>query len=118
MAKMKVYLYEKCDGCRKAKKYLDSKKVAYEAVPIAERPPSRKELETMLARVGDLKRLFNTSGKEYRSRGLSKKLPTMPKGEALALLAKNGMLVKRPFVLTGKTGLLGFKPDEWKKVFG
>lgn len=117
--RVKVYLYEKCDGCRKARRYLDSKKVSYEAVPIAERPPSRKELETMLERRGgDLRRLFNTSGREYRERGLSKKLPTMTKAEALSLLSKNGMLVKRPFVLAGKAGLLGFRPDEWKKVFG
>ena len=66
---------------------------------------------------GELKRLFNTSGKEYRTRGLSKKLPSMKKSEALALLASNGMLVKRPFVLAGSEGLVGFRPEEWKRVF-
>ncbi len=72
----------------------------------------------MLKRLdGELNRLFNTSGKEYRSRGLSKKLPSMTTGEALALLSKNGMLVKRPFLLAGDAGLVGFRPDEWKRVF-
>ncbi|PCI37164.1 MAG: ArsC family transcriptional regulator [Elusimicrobia bacterium] len=115
---IRFYHYEKCDGCRKARKFLDARKVDYDAISIVEKPPSRKELETMLGRLGgELKRLFNTSGKVYRERGLSKILPSMKTGEALALLAKNGMLIKRPFLLTEGAGLVGFRPEEWKRVF-
>ena len=64
--KLKVYEYDKCATCRSALKWLDKNKIAYEKVPIVERPPSRAELARMLAVVGDLKKLFNTSGLVYR----------------------------------------------------
>jgi arsenate reductase len=115
--KMKVYLYEKCGTCRNAMAWLDKKDVAYEKVAIKERPPNRKELEQM-ARIydGNLRRLFNTSGNEYKRLGLKDKLETMKPAEAFALLSKNGMLVKRPFVLTEKGGAVGFKREEWEKL--
>lgn len=66
---------------------------------------------------GELKRLFNTSGMQYRELNLKESLPTMSEAEAIELLAGNGMLVKRPFLLDGdKTGLLGFKQAEWEKA--
>ncbi len=114
---MRVYEYEKCSTCRQALKFLDARKTPYRRVPIVEQPPTLAELKAMLAFVGDLRRLFNTSGVVYRELGLGEKLKTMSEGEALALLASRGKLVKRPFVLLKDRGLLGFKEDEWKAAF-
>lgn len=113
----RVYEYEKCSTCRQALKFLDARKVGYQRVPIVDQPPTMAELKTMLAYVGDIRRLFNTSGLVYREMGLGEKLKTMKEADALALLAKNGRLVKRPFVLLKDRGLLGFKEDEWKAAF-
>ncbi len=114
---VRVYEYEKCSTCRQALKFLDARKIAYEAVPIVETPPTLAELKTMLKYAGDIRRLFNTSGVVYREMGLGDKLKTMSEAEALALLAKHGKLVKRPFVLLKDRGLLGFKEEEWKAAF-
>lgn len=114
---VRVYEYEKCSTCRSALKFLGARKTAYQKVPIVDSPPTMAELKAMLALTGDLKRLFNTSGVVYREMGLGEKLKTMSEGEALSLLAKNGKLVKRPFVLLKDRGLLGFKEDEWKAAF-
>jgi arsenate reductase len=114
---VRVYEYEKCSTCRQALKFLDARKIGYQRVPIVERAPSLAELKAMLAFAGDLRRLFNTSGVVYREMGLGEKLKTMSEADALALLARNGRLVKRPFVLLKDRGLLGFKEDEWKAAF-
>lgn len=114
---VRVYQYEKCSTCRQALKFLDARKTPYEAVPIVDRPPTISELEAMLSFVGDIRRLFNTSGLVYREMRLGEKLKTMSQKDALTLLSKNGKLVKRPFVLLSDRGLLGFKEDEWKKAF-
>jgi len=114
---VRVYEYAKCSTCRQALKFLDARKIAYEALPIVESPPTVNELKAMLAFTGDLKRLFNTSGVVYREMGLGEKLKTMKEDEALRLLSKNGKLVKRPFVLLKDRGLLGFKEGEWKAAF-
>ncbi len=112
---MKVYAYSGCDTCRKALKYLDSKGRKYELLAIRETPPTRTELKRMLKLYdGALPRLFNSSGKDYRDLKLGEKLKTMDVDDALDLLAKNGNLVKRPFVLAGNTGMVGFRLEEWK----
>jgi arsenate reductase (glutaredoxin) len=112
---MKIYSYKGCGTCRNALKYLDAKGVRYELLPIREQPPTVAELEKMLAIYdGDLRKLFNTSGQDYKALNMKEKLPKLSVKEALALLSKNGNLVKRPFVLTAKGGVVGFKPDEWK----
>lgn len=113
----RVYEYEKCSTCRQALKFLDARKAPYVRVPIVDQPPTLAELKTMLGYAGDLRKLFNTSGLVYREMGLGEKLKTMSEAEALALLAKNGRLVKRPFVLLKDRGLLGFKEAEWKAAF-
>lgn len=111
---LRVYGYEKCDTCRKALKFLNAKKVAHEVIPIRQQPPTIAELRAMLAHVGgDLRRLFNTSGQDYRALDLKSRLPKLSEDEALALLASNGNLVKRPFALTPKSGVVGFRDDEW-----
>ncbi|HTB21385.1 MAG TPA: arsenate reductase family protein [bacterium] len=112
---MKVYAYEKCSTCVKALAYLKSTGRAFEVLPIRQQPPTKAELRTMLKIYGGkLARLFNTSGSDYRELGLGEKMKTMREDEALDLLSKNGNLVKRPFVLAGNTGAVGFNLDEWR----
>jgi arsenate reductase (glutaredoxin) len=119
---IKVYEYKGCSTCQKALKFLDSRKVKYERIPIVDQPPSKAELKKMLehleADVGSFKNLFNTSGQMYRELDVSSKLKDgMTSGEAIELLAKHGKLVKRPFVVGPNYGLVGFKEDAWKKRF-
>lgn len=118
---LKVYEYAKCSTCVKALKFLDGKKVSYQKLPIVDKAPSVAELKKMLAalkeRGGSIKNLFNTSGVLYKEFKISEKLPGMTEAEALKLLSEHGKLVKRPFVLGDDVALVGFKEDEWKKVF-
>lgn len=119
MPGLRVYAYKKCSTCVKALKFLDQKKLSYETIDITENPPTKKELELMLGQYkGDLKRLFNTSGIQYRELKIKDKLPKMTEKEAIDLLATNGRLVKRPFLLNKGRGAVGFKEEEWKKVVG
>ena len=112
--KLKFYAYKNCDTCRKARKYLDGKGVEYELIPIREQPPTKVELETMLANHdGNIRKLFNTSGGDYKDLNLKEKLPNMSQTDAIDLLSKNGNLIKRPFVIFGDRGLVGFKEKEW-----
>lgn len=115
---MRVHTYAKCDTCRKAVKWLKARGIAYEEIPIREQPPSKADLRRMLEVYGgDLKRLFNTSGGDYRELKLGEKLSSMSETEALDLLAGNGNLVKRPFLLDREGGLVGFKETEWESFF-
>jgi arsenate reductase len=116
---LKVFAYAGCDTCRKALKFLKERGVAHEVVPIRETPPTKAELKRMLAfHDGELRKLFNTSGQDYKALGLAAKLPTLSADEALTLLAGNGNLVKRPFVLGKELGLVGFKAEEWERRLG
>lgn len=111
---MKVYAYDGCGTCAKALAYLRSTGRQFQLLPIREQPPTKAELKAMLKLYdGKLDRLFNKSGKDYRDLGLSAKLQKMSETQALDLLSRNGNLVKRPFVLTGNTGMVGFHEDEW-----
>lgn len=114
---MKIHIYAKCDTCRKAVKWLRANGLAFEEIPIRETPPSSDELRRMLACYeGDLRKLFNTSGQDYRALGIKDTLPSLSTDEAIALLAANGNLIKRPFLLDGDRGLVGFKEEEWVKA--
>lgn len=116
---LRLYEYKGCDTCRRAKKFLASRGLAFDAIPIREQPPTKTELKRMLAIYGgDLRRLFNTSGGDYRAMKLSGRLPNLTVDEALDLLATNGNLVKRPFLLAGQNGLVGFQEPDWKKLLG
>jgi arsenate reductase len=111
---MRVYAYDGCSTCKKALAYLRSTGREFTLLPIREKPPTKAELKAMLKLYkGKLSHLFNTSGMDYRALKLGPKLKTMKEDAALALLAKNGNLVKRPFVVVGNTGMVGFKLDEW-----
>lgn len=115
---IKVYQYDKCGTCQKAFRFLDSRKVAYQKIPIREQPPTVAELRKMLEDVdGNIRRLFNTSGQDYRSLKIGERLDSISTDEAMALLSTHGNLVKRPFVVTGGRGLVGFNQEEWKKFF-
>lgn len=115
----KIYTYKNCGTCRKAVKYLKAQDVEFREIPIREQPPSPAELKKMLKlQGGQLKRLFNTSGGDYKALNLKEKLPAMSEIDALGLLASTGNLVKRPFALVGDKGLVGFKEPEWDSVFG
>jgi arsenate reductase len=116
---LKVYHYAKCSTCQNAIKWLKAHDIEFTGHAIRETPPSAAELTAMLrAHGGNLRRIFNTSGMDYRSLGLAEKLPAMSTAQALALLTANGMLVKRPFAIDVKAGvfLTGFREPEWAKA--
>ncbi len=113
---LKVYCYSRCSTCKKALKWLEEKGVAHEVTDIKEDHPDEEQLREYYAMSGlPLKRFFNTSGMIYRDMGLSKKLPDMSEDEQLALLATDGMLVKRPLVIGDGFILTGFKEAEWEE---
>lgn len=112
-----IYTYAKCSTCRKATKWLTEQGIDFKEKAIRETPPSKAELKRMLAaQNGELKKLFNTSGGDYREMKLGPKLADMPVAEAIGLLNGNGNLVKRPFLLAEGIGLVGFKEDVWAEA--
>ena len=112
--------YPKCSPCRKAQKWLDEHDVDYDIRDIKTDNPDLAELELWHQASGlPLKKFFNTSGQLYRSLELSKKLPGMSDAEQYALLASDGMLVKRPILITDDNKVLvGFKEDQWAETLG
>ena len=112
--------YPKCSTCRKAQKWLDEHDVDYDIRDIKTDNPDLAELELWHQASGlPLKKFFNTSGQLYRSLELSKKLPGMSDAEQYALLASDGMLVKRPILGTDDNKVLGgFKEDQWAETLG
>lgn len=116
---MKIYTYKNCGTCRKAIKWLREKGVEFDEIPIRDTPPTQKELKLMLSYLGgseQRRRLFNTSGGDYRALDLKNKLPDMEDAEAIRLLASNGNLIKRPFLLLEGAGTVGFNESEWSKL--
>ena len=108
--------YPPCTTCQKAKKWLDDNGISYEDRHIKENNPTYEELKAWYERSGlPLKKFFNTSGIQYRALELKDKLPGMTEEEQLRLLATDGMLVKRPLVVTETSVLTGFKAEEWEK---
>lgn len=111
--------YPKCTTCQKAKRFLDENGIKYDERNIKAQNPTLEELKEWYRSSGlPLKKFFNTSGQLYRSMELAKKLPSMPEEEQLALLASDGMLVKRPIAVTDGAVLVGFKENEWEKLIG
>lgn len=106
--------YPKCSTCQKAKKWLDDNGFSYDSRHIVENNPSYEELKLWYQESGlPLKRFFNTSGLLYKSMQLKDKLPNMSEDEQLKLLATDGMLVKRPIIITDDVILTGLKEKEW-----
>ena len=109
--------YPPCSTCQKAKKWLDEQGIQYEDRHIKENKPTYEELKAWYEKSGlPLKRFFNTSGLLYKSLNLKDKLPTMSEEEQLRLLATDGMLVKRPIVVTEDVILTGFKDAQWQTL--
>lgn len=114
MSEITVYTYSGCDTCRKAVAWLRSHGITFDEKPIRVTPPSDAELRAMLAHLGgDLRKLFNTSGRDYREFNMGEQLKTLDTDTALHLLAGNGNLVKRPFLIGGGVGLVGFREETW-----
>ena len=110
--------YPPCSTCKKAKAWLDENGIDYSARHIKDENPSYDELKLWYERSGlPLKRFFNTSGLLYKELQLKDKLPSMSEEEQFALLATNGMLVKRPIAVAEDAVLVGFKEAEWEEKF-
>ena len=115
---LKVYEYKGCGTCRKALKWLEAKGIEFERIAIRARPPSKEELKRMLkVYEGNLRALFNSSGGDYRALNMKEKLAALSNVEAIDLLAANGNLVKRPFMITKDGGVVGFNEAEWEAFF-
>lgn len=109
--------YPPCSTCQKAKKWLDAHGIDYTDRHIKEHNPTYEELKEWHRRSGlPLKRFFNTSGLLYKSMELKNKLPAMSEEEQLRLLATDGMLVKRPILVTENGVVTGFREAEWEKT--
>lgn len=112
---MILICYPKCTTCQKAKKWLDDNEIDYTERNIKENNPNYEELKEFYCKSGlPLKKFFNTSGMLYKSLRLKDKLPNMSEDEQLRLLSTDGMLVKRPILLSDDFVLIGFKESEWK----
>ena len=115
---MKFICYPKCTTCQKAKKWLDENGISYELRDIKENNPTADELREWYKNSGlPLKKFFNTSGLLYKSMELKNKLPNMSDDEQIKLLAADGMLVKRPILVSGKKVLVGFREKEYEELF-
>ena len=111
--------YPKCTTCKRAKRWLDEHGIVYQDRNIKEENPDAGELRMWHAQSGEsLRKFFNTSGMLYREYNLKDKLPAMAEEEMLDLLATDGMLVKRPLLITDDGVLIGFKEKQWAEKLG
>lgn len=114
---MIIYIHPKCSTCKQALTFLKNHHIPYTERDITKEPPSFIDLKKMLSfHEEELKKLFNTSGLLYKEMDLKNKLPSLEQDQALQLLASNGMLIKRPFLIGNDFGLLGFKESIWEKT--
>lgn len=109
--------YPKCSTCKKAKKWLEDNKIEFVDRNIIEERPNIQELTKWIKESNeDIKKWFNTSGLKYKELNLKEKLPAMSGKEKIELLASDGMLVKRPLLITNNGIFIGFKEDKWKEI--
>ena len=114
MSGVTIYTLKNCDTCRSAIQWLKRHGIGFVEKPIRETPPDLSELRAMLAaQGGEMRRLFNTAGAEYRAQQLGAKLPGLSTAAALGLLAQNGSLVKRPFLVGAGVALVGWDEAVW-----
>ncbi|MDP7551785.1 MAG: Spx/MgsR family RNA polymerase-binding regulatory protein [Nitrospinaceae bacterium] len=113
---MKLYSYNKCGTCRKAKKFLDASGVLYDEIDITETPPPKTVLRQAI-KVKGIKKLFNTSGEQYKKLKIRDKVGRMTEAQAITLLSGNGRLVKRPVAVDGSRVTVGFDENEFKEVW-
>ncbi len=116
---MIVYQYPNCSTCRKALKFLRDSGIEFDAKDIVTNPPSKAALKKA-RKLADapLQKLFNTSGQSYRNGGFKDKLKTMTEDQALAALASDGRLIKRPLLIGDGFTLIGFREDDWRRTLG
>jgi arsenate reductase (glutaredoxin) len=114
---IEVYQYPNCSTCRKALKWLDAQGIAYRSVDIVAHPPSTATLAKVMKLAGvELRKLFNTSGQSYRQGEWKQKLASISTADALAALAADGKLIKRPLVVGEGFALIGFRQDDWAQT--
>jgi arsenate reductase len=112
-----LYVHPRCDTCRKARRWLEDREIAYLAADLTQRAPSRDELRAIQRNSGlPVKKLFNTSGQVYREGGWAERVQTMDDETMLAALAADGMLVKRPLLVDGDVALVGFNADAYARA--
>lgn len=110
--------YPKCSTCKKAKKWLEENNIEFDSRHIVENNPTENELKTWISlSQKPIQKFFNTSGILYREMNLKEKRTSASNDELIQILSTNGMLVKRPLLITDTTVLIGFKIDEWKEYF-
>lgn len=110
--------YPKCSTCKKAKKWLEENNIEFTSRNIVTQTPTAQELNEWIKNSGqDIKKWFNTSGIKYKELNLKEKLSTMSNEEKIELLASDGMLIKRPLLISDKGILIGFKEEMWNKIF-
>jgi arsenate reductase len=118
VSRLVAYLHPTCTTCEQARHWLQQRKVSFVEKDIRTTAPTVAELRAMqAAHGGERKKLLNTSGLEYRKQGLAAKLPGMADADVHALLATNGMFIKRPFVIGPRIALVGFKEAAWAEAF-
>ena len=109
--------YPKCSTCQKAKKWLETNNIDFQDRSIITETPAIQELNKWITKSGkDIKKWFNTSGLKYKELNLKEKLNNMTDEEKIQLLASNGMLIKRPILISDKGVFVGFKEEEWKAL--
>jgi len=109
--------YPKCSTCQKAKRFLEEHQMNFQDRNIVTETPTIKELQEWIEKYNiDLGKLYNTSGIKYREQNLKEKRLTLSKEEQIKLLSSDGMLIKRPLLITDNQILIGFKEKEWKKL--
>lgn len=109
--------YPKCSTCKKAKKWLEDKNIEFEDRNIKEEAPTIEELTEWIEKSGkEIKKWFNTSGLKYKELNLKDKLQTMGEKEKIELLASDGMLIKRPLLISDKGIFIGFKEEMWNTL--
>lgn len=113
-----MYCYARCGTCQKAKKWIKEQNIEVTEIAIDKTPPAKDDLAQWIKQSGlPLKRFFNTSGNIYKELNLKDKLKEMNEEEQIELLSQNGMLIKRPLLITESTVLVGFKENEWIDEF-
>jgi arsenate reductase len=113
---MKFYGYNKCGTCRKAKKFLEEQNITFTEFDITLNPPPKSILKSAMKAKG-MKKLFNTSGVQYKELNIKDKIKTMKESEAIDLLAGNGRLIKRPIAIDGDRITVGFNEEEYREVW-
>ena len=109
--------YPKCSTCKKAKEWLEKNNIKFQDRNIVSETPNETELETWINKSGyEIKKFFNTSGLKYKELNLKEKLQTMNDKEKIKLLSSDGMLIKRPLLITKEKIYVGFKEKEWEEL--